>query len=624
MVQATGSGKSRATRGLNARGAMAALAFAACAAIASCRGSPSARTDLPPPSDAPYKNAALPVQKRVEDLLSRMSLEEKAGQMAQVARDYVISPSDIGKYGFGSMLSGGGSAPPSNAPSEWLKMVNGYQGEALKSRLAIPLLYGVDAVHGHNNVAGATIFPQHAGLGATGDPALVEAIGRVTADEVAATGIHWNFSPCIAVSRDERWGRAYESYSEDPALVAKLGAAEIRGLQGAGPGAVGAVLATAKHYFGDGGTEGGRDRGDVLLKEADFRAIHLTPYIDAVAAGAETVMVSFSSYQGAKMHGNGDLVTRVLRGELGFKGLTVSDWAAQKELPGGPSDQIRETVNAGVDMVMIPDSYQAFVPALAALAKSGAVKKARIDEAVGRILSLKFKLGLFEKPYGDGAGLDRVGSVQHRALAREAVRKSMVLLKNEGVLPLARNAGRIAVVGQKAANAGYQCGGWTLTWQGVAGKVPGATTILKGIIDGVSGAEVVYSPDGTDIAGCQAAVVVVGEAPYAEMKGDRADLSLDAGDKALIRAVKASGVPMTIVLLSGRPMIVTAELALADAFVAAWLPGSEGEGVADVLLGAYAPTGKLPFTWPASIADVPINAGDGKKPLFPLGYGLSY
>ncbi len=595
------------------------LAVLAAAFILGCTGG----TPGAIPSNPAFRDPSQSTETRVKDLLKRMTLEEKVGQVTQVARDYLYNPDDIASCALGSVLSGGGSSPRKNDPQGWLDMVNGFQRIALSTRLGIPMVYGADGVHGHNNLAGATIFPQHVGLGASGDEDLVERIGRATAIEMAATGVRWNFSPCVAVSRDERWGRAYESFSEDPALAARLGAAEIRGLQGKDAADPLSVVATAKHYLGDGGTSGGVDRGDVALGDAEFRSLHLLPYKSAVEAGTLSVMASFNSYQGLKMHGNGPWLTGVLRGELGFTGLLVSDWAGHKELPGTLRDQVRGSINAGVDMVMVPDDFRAFQSALIDLVKKGEVKEKRLDEAVSRVLAMKFRMGLFERPLAGNENIGLIGSPEHRALAREAAAKSAVLLKNEGLLPLAKK-GRIAVVGAKSDVTGYQCGGWTMTWQGVEVDVPGAVSLLEAMEAAAPEADIVYSRDGTRISDCDAAIVVVGEKPYAEMKGDDQDLELEDEDKAMIARVAKAGVPMAVVLYSGRPMIVNEALGAADAFIAAWLPGSEAGGVADVIFGDRKPSGKLSFSWPASVKDLPLNAGDGKKALFPFGYGLEY
>jgi beta-glucosidase len=591
------------------------------------QGASGQKKELPPiPENVPYKNAQVPISQRVDDLLSYMTLEEKIGQMTQIERGYIEDSEDIPEFGLGSLLSGGGSTPERNVPEEWVNMYNTYQQAALQSRLGIPLMYGIDAVHGHNNVRGATIFPHNIGLGATRDPDLVERAARVTAIEVSATGVDWTFSPCIAVPRDERWGRTYEGFSENPELTGILGAAAIRGYQGNDLADPTTILATAKHYAGDGGTTGGKDQGNTELPEAEFRAIHLRPYQDAIAANVGSIMVSFSSWNGEKIHGSRYLLTDVLKQEMQFKGFVVSDWGAVKQLPGSPREQIQAAVNAGIDMVMVPDDYMQFTTVLTSLVQEGSISEARIDDAVRKILTIKFQLGLFEKPFADNSLLNEIGSAEHRAVAREAVRKSLVLLKNNGILPLSKNTDHIHVAGKMSKDIGSQCGGWTITWQGQTGTITEGTTIYQAIVNSVSPeTKVSYSRNGSGAKDAHVVFVVVGEEPYAEFQGDSATLALSPADKNTIAKAKQFGVPVVIILISGRPLIITEELEQADAFMAAWLPGTEGEGVADVLFGDYAPTGKLPYTWPKSIDQVPINPGDGKEsPLFPYGFGLSY
>jgi beta-glucosidase len=556
----------------------------------------------------------------VESLLARMTLEEKVGQMTQVDRQYLESESDIRRYFLGSILSGGGSSPADDTAPGWAEMYDRFQDEALATRLQIPILYGIDAVHGHNNVRGAVIFPHNVGLGCTRDPDLVERVARATAEEVQATGIDWTFSPCIAVPRDERWGRTYEGFGETPELVAEMAAAAVRGYQPT-------ILACAKHYLADGGTTGGVDQGDARMDEATLRTIHLPGYRSAVAAGVDTVMASFSSWNGQKMHGNPYLLTDVLKGELGFSGFVVSDWAGIDQLPGDYASDIETSIGAGIDMVMVPRRYQEFTATLRALVESGQLPMSRIDDAVRHILQAKAAAGLFEAPYSDPSLLPRVGSDEHRSLAREAVQKSLVLLKNHGeVLPLSKMARRIHVAGKNADDLGNQCGGWTLTWQGASGAITTGTTLLEGLRATVfAGTEVTYSRDGSGAAGAEVGVVVIGERPYAEGLGDREDLSLDDEDVAAVHAVQGAGVPTVVVLVSGRPLILGGVLEEADALVAAWLPGTEGAGVADVLFGDHPPTGTLSHSWPRSMAQIPINVGDpGYDPLFPYGYGMTY
>ncbi len=555
-----------------------------------------------------------------ESRLAQMTLDEKIGQMTQVDRGYLHNESDIRDYSLGSILSGGGSAPSNNRAEGWVQMVDRFKSYALENRTGIPLIYGIDAVHGHNNVRGAVIFPHNIGLGCTRNPQLVEEVARITAVEVAATGIDWTFSPCVAVPRDERWGRTYEGFGETPDLVSAMAAAEVRGYQTR-------IMACAKHYVGDGGTAGGEDRGNTIIDEAGLRAIHLPPYRTAVGAGVRTVMASYSSWNGQPMHANTYLLMDVLHGELGFGGFVVSDWAAVSRLPGDYATQVETAINAGIDMVMVPDNYVQFISTLRDLVLKDRVPMSRIDEAVRRIMRVKRQAGLYEHPHADPALLAQVGSVDHRAVARDAVRQSLVLLKNDGhLLPLSKRLGRLAVAGKNADDIGAQCGGWTITWQGSNGPITDGTSIRQGIQAAVSaGTRVTYSRDGSSVAGADAAIVVVGESPYAESLGDRANLALDDEDVAVIDRVARTGVPTVVVLISGRPMILGRALDWVDAFVAAWLPGTEGRGVADVLFGDYAPTGKLSHTWPRSMSQIPINWGDVPyEPLFAYGYGLTY
>ncbi|HXT12766.1 MAG TPA: glycoside hydrolase family 3 N-terminal domain-containing protein [Candidatus Angelobacter sp.] len=570
-------------------------------------------------------------EKQVDALLARMTLEEKIGQMVQVDCNALPDKSAVQKYFLGSVLSGGSSDPTSgNTAKDWLDFVSGFEQEALQTRLKIPLIYGIDAVHGHNNVLGATIFPHHIGMGATRDRKLVERADRVTAEEVAATGIRWAFAPCIAVVQNERWGRTYESYSENTRLVSELGAASIEGFQGrrlsADPVS---VLACAKHYLGDGGTTNGIDQGNTVCDEATLRKLFLPPYQAAVKAGVGSIMVSYSSWNGVKMHANKYLLTDVLKGELGFRGFLVSDWAAIDQISPDYKQDVETSINAGLDMIMIPNgppktnNYVEFIEDLKSLVADGKVPESRIDDAVRRILRIKFQLGLFDSAR-PAPSLDTVGSPEHRAVARECVRESLVLLKNDKhVLPLSKKIKTLAIAGAAADDLGIQCGGWTIDWQGGRGNItPGGTTILAAIRQTVSPeTKVVFTPDASDVQGADAVVVVVGEHPYAEMKGDRADLDLSAEDAALIAKAKSAGAPVVTILLSGRPLILNSALGDSDSFIAAWLPGTEGLGVTDVLFGDYKFKGKLPRTWPRSNAHV--RTGDtAEAPLFPYGFGL--
>jgi beta-glucosidase len=473
--------------------------------------------------DPPYRDRSLPVAERVDDLMSRMSLDDKIGQMTQAERAALDPQQDLATYRLGSVLSGGGSAPTPNTPEAWADMYDAFQRTALSTPLGIPMIYGIDAVHGHNNVSGATVFPHNIGLGATRDPGLVQEIGRATAEEVSGTGLDWDFSPCLCVARNDRWGRTYESFGEVPGLPARM-ASEITGLQGEALGGPASVLATAKHYLGDGGTAGGDDQGDARVGEAELRAVHLPPFRAAVERGVGAVMVSYSSWNGVKMHGNGYLINDVLKGELGFTGFVVSDYAGIDQLDGQEgftAEEVRTAVNAGIDMVMVPNDYRRFISLLRGEVEAGRVPMDRIDDANRRILTKKFELGLFEHPYTDRSYTSTIGSTAHRALARQAVRESQVLLKNDGgVLPL-KKSDKILVAGKSADDIGNQSGGWTITWQGGSGDIAPGTTVLAGMRAAASDpSDIVYSRDGSGIdAGYAAAVAVVGETPYAEGQG---------------------------------------------------------------------------------------------------------
>jgi len=577
---------------------------------------------------------------QVLPLIAQMTLEEKVGQMTQAELSELKDLSEIAELFLGSVLSGGDADPEDgNSLQAWTEVVDACQKQALNTRLGIPILYGIDAVHGHNNVLEAVIFPHNIGLGCTRNPELVEEINRITAKEVRATGIQWNFAPCITVPRDERWGRTYEGFSEDPELVGELGVAAIRGLQGDDLTDPLAVLACAKHYVGDGGTELHTgmslstllDQGDTQLDEESLRRIHLAPYIPAIAAGVGSMMPSYSSWNGVKVSGSKYLLTDVLKVELGFEGFLISDYNAVDQITDDYKEAIGISINAGMDMVMVPSNYRTFIKHLIDLVEEGTVPVSRIDDAVKRILRVKAAMGLLDKDrshLADRALHESFGSDEHREVARQAVRESLVLLKNEGhVLPITRQTPRIHLAGKGADDIGNQCGGWTIHWQGKSGKVTtGGTTILQALELAVpANTEVTFSLDGSGAQGATVAVVVIGETPYAEGKGDTLDLSVDDEDVAVVRRIKETGVPVVVVLLSGRPLILGEVLDLADGILAAWLPGTEGAGVADVLLGDYAPTGKLSFTWPRSNDQIPLNLGDEPyDPLFPFGFGLTY
>jgi len=576
-------------------------------------------------TDAADTTAQGPSCTSPQDCLEQMTLDEKIGQMTQVNHRALVSESDIADFALGSLLAGGGGAPlTGNSPQDWADMVDRYQQVALSTRLGIPIIFGVDAVHGHNNVYGATIFPHNIGLGATRNPDLVREIGEVTAREVYATGITWSFSPCLCVARDERWGRTYESFGEDPAIASMM-TTYIDGLQGTDLGAPETILATAKHWVGDGGTIGGIDQGDTRVDEDELRAIHVRPYIEAIERGVGSVMPSFSSWNGEKLHGHEYLLTDVLRTELGFDGFVISDWAGIDQLPGNYDSDVREAINAGIDMVMVPDDYRRFVDTLRTEIEAGNIPMERIDEAVTRILEAKFALGLFEQPFADRSALDEVGSAAHREVARQAVRESLVLLENDGLLPLPKDGVDILVAGANADDIGHQSGGWTISWQGQSGDSTPGTTILEAIEATVgAAASVAYEERPSGALSADVGVVVVGEKPYSEGRGDDLLLTLDDGDVETIETVCGS-IPCVTILVSGRPMIITDLLPVTDAFVAAWLPGTEGQGVVDVLFGDFDFSGTLPMTWPREMSQLPINVGDADyDPLFPFGYGLTY
>jgi beta-glucosidase len=598
-----------------------------------------------------YLDPTQPPEKRAEDLLSRMTLDEKIGQMTQVDRN-VLTPQDVAAYFIGSVLSGGSEAlgneaqDVNNAQKGWADMVDGFQDGAMQTRLRIPIIYGVDAVHGAASVYGATIFPHEIGLGAADDPALVEQIGRATAEELAASGVRWNFAPFLAVPQDIRWGRTYENFSENTDLVTRLGAAYIKGLQNTAPkqglSDPLAVLASPKAFLGDGGTTWGSsttnvldhayilDQGDTRVDEATLRRLYLPPYQAAVDAGALNIMVSFSSWNGTRMHAHKYLLTDVLKGELGFKGFLVSDWGGINQVSPDYYTAVVTSINAGLDMAMVSNEYKDFIDAVKSGVSRGDIPQSRVDDAVRRILTVKFEMGLFERPYSDPAALSLFGTQEHKDLARRAVQESLVLLKNDHqALPLSRDASLILVAGEGANDIGMQSGGWTIHWQGQKGDhIPG-TTILQGIQEAVSPeTEVEYSRFGVYayMTGKKAdvGIVVIGEDPYAEGWGDKSDLSLQSD---LVAKVKEQANKVIVIVLSGRPVVLGEDIHQWDAVVAAWLPGSEGGGIADVLFGEAPFTGKLPYTWPRSNSQLPFDfnnlpAQGCSAPLFPFGYGL--
>ncbi|RIV85899.1 glycoside hydrolase family 3 protein [Aurantiacibacter zhengii] len=579
----------------------------------------------------------------VADFVSRMSLERKIAQLIQPQINS-FTPEDMQRYRFGSYLNGGNGGPYGDeyAPaSEWLRYADEMYDASVQplpgGEPVVPTMWGTDAVHGHTNVVGATIFPHNIALGAAGDADLVRRIGQATAVEIEVTGIDWNFSPTVAVAQDDRWGRTYESYSENPELVATLGAALVEGLQGNPANAdflgTGRVIATAKHFFGDGGTDNGVDQGEVTGDLAELMEIHAYPYPATIEAGVEAVMASFNSINGRKMHGNEDLLTGVLRDQMGFDGLVVGDWNGHGQVAGCTVTDCAQSLLAGLDIYMVPDDWKALMETLVAQVQDGTIPMSRVDEAVTRVLRVKYRAGLLgdaaQRPSERGVGgrYDLLASPEHRAIAREAVARSQVILKNDGVLPLASGA-NVLVAGAAADNIGQAAGGWTLTWQGgrelERDLFPNATSIWEGLESAIegSGGSATLSEDGSFTQRPDVAVVVFGERPYAEFAGDRPDLVFrDEEGLELLRSFQAQDIPTVAVFLSGRPMWMNRELNAADAFVASWLPGSEGAGVADILTGAREATGRLSFTWPATCEGEPLNSADGA--LFPLGYGRS-
>ncbi|MDA3914327.1 exo 1,3/1,4-beta-D-glucan glucohydrolase [Oleiagrimonas sp.] len=612
---------------------------------------PAIASTVAHPSQWPSVKPAFPPQPklehRVHELLSHMTLRQKVGQLIQ-GEIGSMTPEDLRTYPLGSVLSGGNGGPGGNAAApaaKWRALIQAYHREAMrplkKGGVVVPVIFGLDAVHGNNDVVGATLFPQNIALGATHDPDLVRKIGAATALEVRAIGADWAFAPTIAVPQNSRWGRTYEGFSQNPHLVAKLGAAEIEGLQGK-PGTPGFldqdhVLATAKHFLADGGTHDGKDQGDAEISEKVLRDIHGLPYEAAIAAGVQTVMVSFSSWNGVKMSANKSLLTGVLKGRMGFSGFTVSDWNAVGKVPGCTDASCPESINDGMDMLMVPADWKTAFKNLLAQVKSGQVPMARLDDAVSRILRVKLRAGLFKYPQGrpDPVPLSVLGSAAHRALARRAVRESLVLLKNHGgILPLNPHQ-RILVAGESANSMMRQSGGWTVNWQGTGLKpsdFPGDTTIWAGIRQQVraAGGHAVLSVDGHYTHKPDVAIVVFGEKPYAEFQGDRDNVAYDYNsgkDLALIKRLRKAGIPVVSVFVAGRPLWVNREINASNAFVMAWLPGSEGGGVADVILRGPKGNvqhdfhGKLPAAWPRTAVQVAQSAAD---PQYPYGFGLTY
>ena len=636
------------------RGSVSTLALVLSVGLAAA--APAAAQSPATPADARataalWPNAASPAamtdpatEAFVTELMSRMTVEEKVGQTIQ-ADIGSITPEDLLQYPLGSILAGGNSGPGGEErgdPQGWVDLARAFRAAAAQRPGAhVPLIFGIDAVHGHNNVVGATIFPHNIGLGAARNPELIGRIGEATALEVAVTGADWTFGPTLAVPRDDRWGRAYEGYSEDPEVQRAYAGPLTLGLQGTlspdHPLEPGRIAGSAKHFLADGGTDGGRDQGDFTGTEQELIDIHLGGYVQAIDAGVLSVMASFSGWNGVKHSGNETLLTDVLRGPLGFDGFVVSDWNAHGQLPGCSNESCAAAFNAGIDMFMAPDSWRPLYENTLAQVRSGEIPMARLDEAVRRILRAKVKAGVFREDRPVEGQLQHLGSPAHRALARQAVRESLVLLKNEGgVLPIAGGA-KVLVAGAAADDIGQAAGGWTLSWQGTGNTndhFPGGQSIWAGLNEAVSaaGGAATLSADGTFAERPDVAIVVFGEAPYAEFLGDLRTLDFAPEEPlAILRRLKAAGVPTVSVFLSGRPMWVNPEINASDAFVAAWLPGTEGGGIADVLIGDAAGTprhdfsGALSFSWPRDATGKPLNRGEpGYDPQFAYGYGLSY
>ncbi|MGA7615708.1 MAG: exo 1,3/1,4-beta-D-glucan glucohydrolase [Thermoanaerobaculia bacterium] len=618
------------------------------------------RTTTPPPVIHPNLWPVVPspvasdpqLERKVSDLLARMSVEEKVGQVIQ-AEILHVTPDDVRRYHLGSVLSGGDSHPNGvkhTTPADWVAVADAFWDASMtppKGGVAIPIIWGADAVHGHSHITGATIFPHNVGLGATHDPDLIRRVGEVTAREMAVTGLDWDFGPTVAVVRNDRWGRTYEGYSEDPEIVRAYAAAMVRGLQG-DPGTpefldAYHVISTAKHFLGDGGNLDGRDQGDNLSTEKELRDIHGAGYVGALGEGVQTVMASFSSWHGRKMHGNHDLLTAVLKDRMGFDGFVVGDWNAHGQLEGCTTGNCAAAFNAGVDMFMVPEDWKELWTNTLAQVNAGVIPMARLDDAVRRILRVKMRAGLFDRGKPSSRPLagksEELGSAGNRAVAARAVRESLVLLKNSGhLLPLRRDQ-RVAVVGRGANSIPMQTGGWTLNWQGsgnVNSDFPGGSSIWDGIRAAVeaSGGTAILAEEGNVGAPVDVAIAVFGEEPYAEFRGDLDTIEyqrIHSDDGELLRKLKKSGVKVVSIFLSGRPLWVNPEFNASDAFVAAWLPGTEGSAVADVLFRKadgeidHDFHGKLAYSWPRSISQTVLNRGDAKyDPLFAYGFGLTY
>jgi beta-glucosidase len=637
-------GRPRRPRRLLSRlSVIAAVAVVAACSNAPATGTPGASSGASSPaasgspsSGRPWMDATRPVGDRVAALLGQMTLDEKIGQMAQIEKN-AIDATNAAAFNLGSILSGGGGYPDPNTPQAWYDMVNAYQQAALGTRLGIPILYGVDAVHGHNNVAGATILPQNVGLGATNDSALVQQVCAATALEMNATGVRWDFGPVVAVPQDIRWGRTFEGYGETTDLVSRLGAACIKGLQGSSLSADNTSAATAKHFIGDGGTAFGSstasgptgpyllDQGVDQMDEATLLKLFLPPYQAAIDDGARIVMTSYSSTTAGKVHGDRHLITDILKGQVAFSGFVVSDWGGVDQVvPGNYAASLAEAINAGIDMVMVPTDYVRFITTMKSQVQAGTMKQDRIDDAVSRILRVKFEMGLFEKPMPAAGKEAEVGSDADRAIARTAAAESAVLLKTSpNVLPIPTSGRKVLLAGQGADDIGIQSGGWTITWQGSAGQITSGTT-LQGALKARLGDSLTYDRNGAFPAGTRAdtGMVVVAERPYAEGVGDSSTLALPNEDIAILAKLRPLVKQLVVVVISGRPVVLD-DFASADAVLEAWLPGTEAAGLADVLLGDMPFVGTTPYTWPKTAGDAPRvgkSACDGA--VYPVGYGL--
>jgi beta-glucosidase len=614
--------------------------FVAACGSSTATGAPSASGASSPaasgsPSSArPWMDATKSVDDRVAALLGQMTLAEKIGQMTQIENGSIDATTSAG-FALGSILNGGGGAPKAgNTPQAWYDMVNGYQQAALGTRLGIPIIYGLDAVHGNNDIVGSTIFPQNVGMGATNDPALVTKECAATALEMNAVGIRWSFGPVIAVPQDIRWGRTFEGYSENTDLVSKLGTACVQGFQGSSLSARDTAAATLKHFIGDGGTAWGTgnqqagyliDQGVDQMDEATLLKLFLPPYQAAIKAGARIVMATYSSTTAGKVHGDKHLITDILKTQLGFTGFVVSDWGAVDQVvPNDYSASVAQSINAGIDMVMVPTDYIRFITTMTSLVQAGTIPQSRIDDAVTRILRVKFEMGLFENPMPAAGKTSDVGSAADRAIASQAVSESATLLKtSSGALPIAAAGQKVLLSGPGADDIGIQSGGWTISWQGSAGDITTGTTLKDALSAKLSG-NLTYDSNGSFPAGTRAdvGVVVVAERPYAEGVGDSATLTLPAEDIALVAKMRPLVNKLVVVVMSGRPMLLD-DLSSADAIVAAWLPGTEGEGLADVLLGAKPFTGTTPYTWPKTVTDAPRTGKTTcQGAVYSVGYGL--